>query len=165
LAIRVSNNYILKSIYTTIFLPSPFSKPVIITINQYDYLSANIMIALFIAAVLIVLIITTIKSIWRKKYKYIIIDESNFFLVDINGNETKLKYIVLEIRNPLLNILFSPNSTAVHLCVLRDCYAKFEDETICGVDLNLSDYFRVKKMNLKNVKFFKIRYYLQWPFS
>lgn len=60
--------------------------------------------------------------------------------------------------------MFSPNLTAVHLCVLRDCYAEFEDGTICGIDLNLSDYFRVKKMNLKNVKFFKIRYYLQLPF-
>ena len=163
MAIQITNRYILKAIYTTFFWLSPIYFGIIITLVQNAYLPATLLISLCIVSILIVLIYTTIKSIKNENYKYIIIDESDIYIVDLKGNEIRLKTTVLEIRNPILNLIFSPNLTAYYLMILRDCYVQFEDDTYYGIDISIADYFRIKKMNLNNVKFFKIRNYIKFP--
>ena len=109
------------------------------------------------------LLYTTIVLRKRKKFEYIIIDENELYIADINGDKIKLKSTLLELRNPILNIIFSPMLTSYYLYTLYDCYVEFENCTYYGFDLSISDYLCIKKLKLKNVKFYKIRDYIPFP--
>lgn len=161
---KITNRYVFKTLYSLIsFYLFPIYILLIITLNQKAYLPSIILGFSWIGIIIIVLLYTTIVLMKRKKFEYIIIDENELYIADINGDKIKLKSTLLELRNPILNIIFSPLLTSVYLCTLYDCYVQFEDTTYYGFDFSIADYLYIKKMKLKNVKFYKIRDYITFP--
>lgn len=156
--------YILKSMYSTIIYLSIIIFVFVFALIQKEFLSALILGLIFVAIVLLVLLYTSIKTINKKKYVFLIINENDFYIVDKNDEEIKLKTKLLKIRNPILNFIFSPLLLGWYLYIVSDCYLQFENCTYFGVDLSIKDYFRIKKLGLKNVEFFKIGDYIKIPF-